>query len=200
MADHSQKWHDRAFTRNRRSNTSDGLAAIQAQLNNLGKEIKKVNEKVSGSKPSYSDQQSIVPIVSQTSGRSDNIMECVLHSFITENDPDQDMIYEDFDQVTEVKTDEPKALISVDSMVNWSDHEAENKTGMVEKVYGMMAGLNGDHAGKGVSDAATEFAMMGISPQHPEVGQINHRFVEGDNDSWKGRREKSLSSRKSHDT
>ncbi|GJW05402.1 hypothetical protein Tco_1564258 [Tanacetum coccineum] len=32
-------------------------------------------------------------------------------------------------KVTEVKTDEPKALVSVDSMVNWSDHAAENKTG-----------------------------------------------------------------------
>ncbi|GKE22890.1 hypothetical protein Tco_1434402 [Tanacetum coccineum] len=30
----------------RSSDTSDGLAAIQAQLNNLGREIKKVNEKV----------------------------------------------------------------------------------------------------------------------------------------------------------
>ncbi|GJY18550.1 hypothetical protein Tco_0390041 [Tanacetum coccineum] len=45
-------------------------------------------------------------------------------------------------KVTEVKTDEPKALVSVDSMVNWSDHAAENKTGEVEKVYGMMAGLH----------------------------------------------------------
>ncbi|GJX32765.1 hypothetical protein Tco_0242620 [Tanacetum coccineum] len=30
----------------RSTETSDGLAAIQAQLNNLGREIKKVNEKV----------------------------------------------------------------------------------------------------------------------------------------------------------
>ncbi|GJW20534.1 ribonuclease H-like domain-containing protein [Tanacetum coccineum] len=37
-------------------------------------------------------------------------------------------------KVTEVKTDEPKALVSVDSMVNWSDHAAENTTGAVEKV------------------------------------------------------------------
>ncbi|GKG03504.1 hypothetical protein Tco_0311140, partial [Tanacetum coccineum] len=37
----------------------------------------------SGSKPTYSDQQNIVPSVSQTSGRSDNIMECVLHSMKT---------------------------------------------------------------------------------------------------------------------
>ncbi|GJZ39548.1 hypothetical protein Tco_0586111 [Tanacetum coccineum] len=46
MADYSQKWHDRTSTRNKNSNTSDGLAAIQAQLNNIGREIKKVNERV----------------------------------------------------------------------------------------------------------------------------------------------------------
>ncbi|GJS44594.1 putative ribonuclease H-like domain-containing protein [Tanacetum coccineum] len=68
-------------------------------------------------------------------------------------------------KVTEVKTDEPKALVSVDSMVNWSDHAAENKTGEVEKVYGMMAGLHADNGGAGVSDAAAEFAMIGISPK-----------------------------------
>ncbi|GJV01873.1 retrovirus-related pol polyprotein from transposon TNT 1-94 [Tanacetum coccineum] len=57
-------------------------------------------------------------------------------------------------KVTEVKTDEPKALVSVDSMVNWSDHAAENKTGEVEKVYGMMAGLHADNGGAGISNAA----------------------------------------------
>ncbi|GKD51677.1 hypothetical protein Tco_1280653 [Tanacetum coccineum] len=46
MADHSQKWHNRASNRNRSNNTSNGLAVIQAQLNNLGREIKKVNENV----------------------------------------------------------------------------------------------------------------------------------------------------------
>ncbi|GKA72498.1 hypothetical protein Tco_0778714 [Tanacetum coccineum] len=147
----------------------------------------------SGSKPTYSDQQHIVPSVSQTSGRSDNLMECVLHSFVAENDQDQDMIYEDFDQVdqlemeemdlkwqmamlslrinrfekkagrkmnynnqqparfdrrkvrysafkvTEVKSDEPKALVLVDSMVNWSDHAA-GKTSMVEVEKGRQMG------------------------------------------------------------
>nr|GEX72855.1 hypothetical protein [Tanacetum cinerariifolium] len=44
-AKYSQKWHS-GTSRTRSTKTSDGLAAIQAQLNNLGREIKKVNEKV----------------------------------------------------------------------------------------------------------------------------------------------------------
>ncbi|GJT43111.1 ribonuclease H-like domain-containing protein [Tanacetum coccineum] len=65
------------------------------------------------------------------------------------------------------KTDKPNALVSVDSMVNWSDHAAENKTGEVEKVYGMMAGLHADNGGADVSEAAAlSFAMIGgISPK-----------------------------------
>ncbi|GKE45142.1 hypothetical protein Tco_1472426, partial [Tanacetum coccineum] len=45
MAEYSQKWHN-GTSRVRSTETFNGLAAIQAQLNNLGKEIKKVNEKV----------------------------------------------------------------------------------------------------------------------------------------------------------
>ncbi|GKC07264.1 reverse transcriptase domain-containing protein, partial [Tanacetum coccineum] len=45
MAEDSQKWHNRT-SRGRSTETSDQLAVIQAQLNNLGREIKKVNEKV----------------------------------------------------------------------------------------------------------------------------------------------------------
>ncbi|GJT18630.1 hypothetical protein Tco_0877336 [Tanacetum coccineum] len=45
MVKYSQKWHN-GTSRSRSTKTSDGLAAIQAQLNNLGREIKKVNEKV----------------------------------------------------------------------------------------------------------------------------------------------------------
>ncbi|GJW05732.1 gag-pol polyprotein [Tanacetum coccineum] len=49
MAEYSQKWHN-GTSRTKSTKTSDGLTAIQAQLNNLGREIKKVNEKV------YADQ------------------------------------------------------------------------------------------------------------------------------------------------
>ncbi|GJS41086.1 mitochondrial proton/calcium exchanger protein-like protein isoform X1 [Tanacetum coccineum] len=45
MAEYSQKWHN-GTSRVRSTKISDGLAAIQAQLNNLRREIKKVNEKV----------------------------------------------------------------------------------------------------------------------------------------------------------
>nr|GEW31411.1 hypothetical protein [Tanacetum cinerariifolium] len=46
MAHHSQKWHNEMYTRCRSTETSDGLAPIQVQLNNLRREIKKVNKKV----------------------------------------------------------------------------------------------------------------------------------------------------------
>ncbi|GJZ87051.1 gag-pol polyprotein [Tanacetum coccineum] len=45
MAEYSQKWHN-GTSRTRSTETSDGLDAIQAQLNNLRREIKNVNEKV----------------------------------------------------------------------------------------------------------------------------------------------------------
>ncbi|GJW78207.1 retrovirus-related pol polyprotein from transposon TNT 1-94 [Tanacetum coccineum] len=44
MAKYSQKWPD-GTSRGRSTETSDGLAAIQAQLKNLRRQIKKVNEK-----------------------------------------------------------------------------------------------------------------------------------------------------------
>ncbi|GKD42788.1 hypothetical protein Tco_1267433, partial [Tanacetum coccineum] len=52
MAEYSQKWHN-GTSRGRSTETSDGMAAIQVQLNNLGREIKKVNEKVYAAKVEY---------------------------------------------------------------------------------------------------------------------------------------------------
>ncbi|GJZ21042.1 hypothetical protein Tco_0558081 [Tanacetum coccineum] len=46
MAEYSQKWHNGTSSKNRSVKTSDGLTAIQAQLNSLGQEIKKLNKKV----------------------------------------------------------------------------------------------------------------------------------------------------------
>ncbi|GJW88572.1 hypothetical protein Tco_0163912 [Tanacetum coccineum] len=47
MVKYSQKWYN-GTSKTRSIETSDGLAAIQAQLNNLERELKKVNEKERG--------------------------------------------------------------------------------------------------------------------------------------------------------
>ncbi|GKF25474.1 hypothetical protein Tco_0081368 [Tanacetum coccineum] len=68
MAEYSQKWHN-GTSRTRSTETSDGLAAIQAQLNDLGREIKKMNEKVYAPQvgceqckvPHYTKEQCKVP-------------------------------------------------------------------------------------------------------------------------------------------
>ncbi|GJR81474.1 hypothetical protein Tco_0152259 [Tanacetum coccineum] len=65
------------------------------------------------------------------------------------------------------KSEEPKALLSVDSMLNWSDHKGEDEEKGVAQVYGMIAGDDNDAAGD-VSDAAAEFALMGLSSQDLE--------------------------------
>ncbi|GJZ04691.1 hypothetical protein Tco_0537966, partial [Tanacetum coccineum] len=52
MAEYSQKWYN-GTSKARSIETSDGLAAIQAQLNNLEREIKKVNEKVNVDQVGY---------------------------------------------------------------------------------------------------------------------------------------------------
>ncbi|GJV06358.1 ribonuclease H-like domain-containing protein, partial [Tanacetum coccineum] len=129
----------------------------------------------SGSKPTYSDQQRITPSVSQTPGHSDNVMECVLHSFVAENEQDQDMIYEDFDQFEKKAVEDELQTISSHRCLR-SEPKSFGLSGFhgkvvshaentVEKVYGMMAGLHADNGGAGVSDVAAEFAMMGISPK-----------------------------------
>ncbi|GJV99775.1 putative ribonuclease H-like domain-containing protein [Tanacetum coccineum] len=186
---------------------------------------------------------------------SSNVMENVLHSFVAESDPQQQITYEDFDQIEKMdleeldikwqmamlsvrinrfekkagrkmkfnnkdaarfdkkkvkyykcselghfarectgkkldskaryssfklkeldKIEEPKALLSVDSMLNWSDHEGEDVENGAAQVYGMIAGAEEDAAGSttgdatgdvadDVSNAAAEFALMGISSQ-----------------------------------
>ncbi|GJY70576.1 hypothetical protein Tco_0474279 [Tanacetum coccineum] len=168
---------------------------------------------------------------------SSNVIENVLHSFVAESDPQQQITYEDFDQIRKLdleeldikwqmamlsvrinrfekkagrkmkfnnkdaareckgtvgflskvhissfklkeldKSEEPKALLSVDSMLNWSDHEGEDVENGAAQVYGMIAGAEEDAAGSAtgdatgdvaddVSNAAAEFALMGISSQ-----------------------------------
>nr|GFB03896.1 hypothetical protein [Tanacetum cinerariifolium] len=74
-------------------------------------------------------------------------------------------------KISKVKTKEPKAIVSVDSMLNWNEHKAEHKPEEGEQVYGLMAGFKSDFADPAVNavgsvyDATAEFVMMGISPK-----------------------------------
>nr|GFA28355.1 hypothetical protein [Tanacetum cinerariifolium] len=88
-------------------------------------------------------------------------------------------------KISEVKIEDPKAMVSVDSMLNWNEHEVENKTEKGEQVYGLMARFKSDiadyvgNAAGSVYNAATEFAMMGISPKAKiEKNEWEVKFVE----------------------
>ncbi|GJT51933.1 hypothetical protein Tco_0978090 [Tanacetum coccineum] len=102
----------------------------------------------SGSKPTYSDQQRIVPSVSQTSGRSDNTVDIRLGTLLLRSQ-----------KVKEGRTRSFGLRSFMGELVKIMP--SRKTTGAVEKVYGMMAGLHADSAD--ASDAAAKFAMMGIS-------------------------------------
>ncbi|GJV74779.1 putative ribonuclease H-like domain-containing protein [Tanacetum coccineum] len=80
------------------------------------------------------------------------------------------------------KSEEPKALLSVDSMLNWSDHKGEDEEKDAAQVYGMIAGDDDDAVGDAsgdVSDAAVEFALMGLSSQvHTFPFGCEHKYAE----------------------
>nr|GEW92003.1 hypothetical protein [Tanacetum cinerariifolium] len=58
-------------------------------------------------------------------------------------------------KISEVKTEELKAMVSVDSMLNWNEHEAEHKPEKGEKVYGLMVGFKSDFADPAVNAAGS---------------------------------------------
>ncbi|GJW63934.1 putative ribonuclease H-like domain-containing protein [Tanacetum coccineum] len=191
---------------------------------------------------------------------SNNVIESVLHSFVAESDPQQQITYEDFDQIGKLdleeldikwqmaiekkagrkmkfnnkdaarfdkkkvncykcselghfarectrkqmdskaryssfklkeldKSEEPTALLSVDSMLNWSDHEGEDVEHGAAHIYGMIAGAEdvadsttGDVAvnvSNDAFDADAEFALMGISSQvHTCPFGCEHKYAE----------------------
>ncbi|GJY96745.1 putative reverse transcriptase domain-containing protein [Tanacetum coccineum] len=87
---------------------------------------------------------------------------------------------------TEVKTDEPKSfglqMIHGEIVGFMRQKTRTGEVEKVEKVYGMMAGLHADSAD--ASDAAAEFAMMGISPKvqncplgcDSKINDLNHMY------------------------
>ncbi|GJU76300.1 putative ribonuclease H-like domain-containing protein, partial [Tanacetum coccineum] len=121
---------------------------------------------------------------------SSNVIESVLHSFVAESDPQQQITYEYFDQIGKMdleeldikwqmamlsirikqienecrkekelnKGEETKALLFIDSMVNWSDHEGEDVEIGAAQVYGMIAGAEEDVADSATGDVAGDVA------------------------------------------
>ncbi|GJU70222.1 putative ribonuclease H-like domain-containing protein [Tanacetum coccineum] len=228
------------------------------------------------SKMTYPDQSHSTTFTTASSipAASSNVIESVLHSFVAESDPQQQITYEDFDQIGKMdleeldikwqmamlsvrinrfekkagrkmkfnnkdaarfdkgkvkcykcselghfarectgkqvdskaryssfklqelnKGEETKALLSVDSMVNWSDHEGEDVEIGAAQVYGMIAGAEEDATGNAtgdvaddVSNDAAEFALMGISSQ-AKLDNLNDKVkLEESNarfDKWK---------------
>nr|GEX00103.1 retrovirus-related Pol polyprotein from transposon TNT 1-94 [Tanacetum cinerariifolium] len=135
----------------------------------------------------YSDQPSYSSSITYTSAPSSSIIKDVLHSLVAENEPTQQLAYEDFEQAGKkinfnnkdsVRFNRRKARcynclqlgpFSRECNVKKNEHEAVNMTEEAEQVYGLMAGFESDfavHAGNAtgtVNPAVAEFAMMGIS-------------------------------------
>ncbi|GJS19214.1 ribonuclease H-like domain-containing protein [Tanacetum coccineum] len=87
-------------------------------------------------------------------------------------------------KIKELKQDkpaDPKALLSVDSMVNWSDHE-ESADENASQVYGMIAGRDDE------DEVAGEFALMGVTSQvqtcpfgcHDKYAELKKEFDDFD--------------------
>nr|GFA92751.1 ribonuclease H-like domain-containing protein [Tanacetum cinerariifolium] len=129
-------------------------------------------------KMGYSDQPSHSSSITYTSAHSGSLMEDVLQSFVAKMSQYNNWFVKILNRqegrltsTTKTLPEELKAMVSVDSMLNWNEHKAEHKPEEGEQVYGLMVGFKSDFADLAVNaagsiyDAAAEFAMMGISPK-----------------------------------
>nr|GEY68415.1 ribonuclease H-like domain-containing protein [Tanacetum cinerariifolium] len=87
-------------------------------------------------------------------------------------------------KISEVKTEEPKAMVFVYTMLNWNEHEVENKTKEGEQVYSLMAGFK-TKLGLGFkvyigSDEVFDLSTPSVFDPEPEIREVQslyERFV-----------------------
>ncbi|GKA92015.1 hypothetical protein Tco_0813940 [Tanacetum coccineum] len=163
--------------------------------------------------PSYTSSTYTVPSNSKTgSHRSGNVIEDVLQSFVADTEPEQQLAYEDFDQIEKLdleemdlkwqmamlsvrvhkfeqkagrkidfdkkesarfnkkkiqkirkKEEDSKALITVDTLVDWTEHDGQSDGVITPKEFGMIAGCDTEDAIREVN--AGEFALMGVTSE-----------------------------------
>ncbi|GJY94937.1 hypothetical protein Tco_0511298 [Tanacetum coccineum] len=207
--------------------------------------------------PCYSSSTYTAPSNSKTgSHRSGNIIEDVLQSFVADTEPEQQLAYEDFDQIEKLdleemdlkwqmamlsvrvhkfeqkleeghfarecrakggndkqryssfkiqeigkKEEDSKALITVDTLVDWTDHDGQSNGVIASKEFGMIAGCDTEDAieegaakiynlitgadTKEVSTAgdAGEFALMGVTSELNKSSEVNYKMNFASSDS-----------------
>ncbi|GJV89941.1 putative ribonuclease H-like domain-containing protein [Tanacetum coccineum] len=174
--------------------------------------------------PNYSSSTYNAPSNSKTgSHRSGNVIEDVLQSFVADTEPEQQLAYEDFEQIEKIdleemdlkwqmamlsvrvhkakggndkqryssfkiqeigkKEEDSKALITVDTLVDWTEHDGQSDGVIAPKEFGMIAGCDTEDAieegaakiynlitGADTKEASTagdagEFALMGVTSE-----------------------------------
>ncbi|GJW83072.1 ribonuclease H-like domain-containing protein [Tanacetum coccineum] len=172
--------------------------------------------------PSYTSSTYTVPSNSKTgSHRSSNVIEDLLQSFVADTEPEQQLAYEDFDQIEKLyleemdlkwqidmlyvrvhkfeqkagrkidfdkkesaranggndkqryssfkiqeigkKEEDSKALITVDTLVDWTEHDGQSDGVIAPKEFGMIAGCDTEDAIE--EGDASEFALMGVTSE-----------------------------------
>nr|GEX94624.1 ribonuclease H-like domain-containing protein [Tanacetum cinerariifolium] len=123
-----------------------------------------------------------------------NVIKDVLQSFVDDTEPEQQLAYEDFEQIEKLDLEEmdlkwqmamlseedSKALITVDMLVDWTDHDGESDGVIASKEFGMIAGCDTEDAVK-EGDAKIYHLITGADTEEAcTAGRPLNRFAKAD--------------------